>query len=191
MKKTIENLAKAFVGESQARNRYTMYAKIAKNEGYEQIFELLSLTADQEAEHAKWLMRMINELKGENSEYNEIMIEAGVPTVVADTRTNLEAAIAGENHEHTSMYPEYAEVAKQEGFPKFAARLLSIARAEDNHETRFRSALNDLKNGAVFEKVDDVVWQCRKCGYSYKGKKAVDECPSCGHPQAYFEVRKI
>lgn len=187
MQKTIENLTKAFIGESQARNRYTMYSKIAKKEGYEKIFELFSLTADQEAEHAKWLMRMINDLKKDD---NDIIVEAGAPTILADTVANLKAAIAGENHEHTSMYPEYADVAQEEGFPEIATRLRSIARAEDNHETRFKAVLEEIETKTVFEKGEEVVWQCRKCGYSYTGKKAVEECPSCGHPQAYFEVRK-
>lgn len=190
MKKTIENLTKAFIGESQARNRYTMYAKIAKKEGFEQIAELFILTADQEAEHAKWLMRMINELKDGNSEYDEIKVEAQASTIIGETKENLQTAINGENHEHTSMYPEFAEIAKEEDLEGVAARLRSIAKAEENHEERYSAVLSDLENNTTFEKKDDVIWQCRKCGYIHSGKKSPMECPSCGHPQAYFEIKK-
>ncbi len=189
MKDTIQNLTKAFVGESQARNRYTMYSKIAKKEGFEKIAEMFMLTADQEAEHAKWLMRMINELKDGNNEYDEITVEAGAPTILGNTRENLKAAIDGENYEYASMYPGFARIAEDEGLGKVAARLRSIAKAEENHEDRFKKLLNDLENNKVFEKDDEVVWQCRKCGFIHYGKRALDKCPSCGHPQAYFEVK--
>jgi len=190
MKNTIKNLTKAFIGESQARNRYTMYSKIAKNEGYEKIADLFMLTADQEAEHAKWLMRMINELKDGNSEYNEIKVEAVTPTILGQTKENLKAAINGENYEHTEMYPGFAEIAQEEGLDKIATRFRSIARAEENHEARYKDVLNDLENNTIFGKEKEVTWQCRKCGYIHFSKKAPIECPSCGHPQAYFEVKK-
>lgn len=189
MQKTIINLAKAFVGESQARNRYTIYAKIAKKEGFEQISGNFSLTADQETEHAKWLMRMINELKGDNSELDTLEIEAEVPTIVGDTKANLKAAIAGENHEFTSMYPGFADIAEEEGLDKIANRLRAIAKAEANHEERYKNFLTNLENGTTFEKESSVEWQCRECGYRHTGKEAPVECPSCGHPQAYFEVK--
>lgn len=190
MKKTIINLAKAFVGESQARNRYTNYAKIAKKEGFEQISENFSLTADQETEHAKWLMRMINELKGEDKELDNLKVDTDVPTILGGTKENLKAAIAGETYEFNSMYPEFADTAEEEGLDRIANRLRAIAEAESNHESRFKKFLDDLEAGKVFEKDEEVTWQCRKCGYRHTGKKAIEECPSCGHPQAYFEVKK-
>ncbi len=190
MEKTIKNLTKAFIGESQARNRYTMYAKIAKKEGYEEISANFALTADQETEHAKWLMRMINQLKNDNSEYDEIIVEAGAPTILKDTKANLKAAIAGENYEHTIMYPEFANTAEEEGFSDIANRLRAIAKAEVNHEDRYKRFLEALESSSVFEKEEEVIWVCRKCGYIHKGRQAPGKCPSCGHPQAYFEVKK-
>ncbi len=187
MEKTIKNLAKAFVGESQARNRYTMYAKIAKKEGYEEISANFALTADQEAEHAKWLMRMINELKHDNKELDEIQVEAGVPTILGTTEENLKAAMDGEHYEHESMYPEFAKVAEEEGLKKIAVRLEAIADAEKNHEYRYRVFLFNIKDGLVFKKNVKTLWQCRKCGYSNEAELAPEKCPSCGHPQAYFE----
>ncbi len=190
MQKTIENLAKAYVGESQARNRYTTYAKIAKKEGFEEISENFSLTADQETEHAKWLMRMINELKDNNTKLDNLEIKTEVSTIVSNTKENLKNAIAGETYEFDSMYPDFANIAEEEGLEKIANRLRSIAKAESNHESRFKKFLDNLEAEKVFEKDEEVTWQCRKCGYRHTGKKAVNECPSCGHPQAYFEVKK-
>lgn len=189
MQKTIKNLAAAFIGESQARNRYTMYSKIAKKEGFEKVSAIFALTADQEAEHAKWLMRMINELKADNSEYDTITLEAGVPTTLADTKENLKAAIAGENYEYESMYPDFADIADEEGLPEVAKRLRSIAKAEENHEDQYKKLLEELENGTMFKKDEEVVWVCRKCGHIHTSKEAPEECPSCGHPQAYFEVK--
>lgn len=190
MQKTIKNLTKAFIGESQARNRYSMYFKIAKKEGYEKIADLFFLTADQEAEHAKWLMRMIVELKDGNKEYDEIKVEAEAPTILGDTKENLKAAISGENFEHSSMYPDFAKTAEDEGLESVAGRLRSIAIAEQNHEQRYRTVLNELENGKIFENDEEVFWECKKCGYRSKTKNAPEECPSCGHPQAYFSVQK-
>lgn len=190
MQKTIQNLTKAFIGESQARNRYTMYAKIASKEGYEEIAGNFFLTSDQEAEHAKWLMRTINELKGSNTEYDEIVVEAGAPTILKDTKENLKAAIGGENFEHTSMYPEFASIADEEGLSDVAIRLRAIAKAEENHEDKYKKFLADLENETVFENENEVTWQCRKCGYIHTSKTASDKCPSCGHPQSYFEIKK-
>ena len=190
MEKTIVNLSKAFVGESQARNRYTMYAKIAKKEGYEEIAANFESTATQEAEHAKWLMRMINELKDGAPNFSTINLETEVPTIIGDTKENLKAAIAGENHEHTSMYPEFAKVAEEEDISKVAVRLRSIAKAEENHEDRYKKFLNDLEQGLVFKKEISVVWQCRKCGDSETTEESPSLCPSCNHPRAYFEVKK-
>lgn len=190
MGETIKNLAKAFVGESQARNRYTFYAKTAKKEGYEQIAELFLLTADNEREHAKWLMRLINELKKKSSEpLDEIKVDAGVPTVLGTTAENLKAAIAGENHEHTEMYPGFADVAEKEGFQEIAVRLRSIAKAEQHHEERYKKILKEVEAGTVFKKQEKVSWVCKKCGYVHTGNSPPEKCPSCGHPKAYFEVQ--
>ena len=190
MQKTINNLTKAFVGESQARNRYTMYSGIAKKEGYELIAATFALTADQEAEHAKWLMRMINTLKDNNSEYDTIAIQASAPTVVSDTADNLRAAISGENYEHTNMYPEFAKIAEEEGLADVAVRLRAIAKAEENHEDNYKKILDELEAGSVFKKETEVMWVCRKCGHMHSSNQAPEVCPSCGHSQAYFEVKK-
>lgn len=189
MKNTIQNLAKAFVGESQARNRYTIYAKIAKNEGYEQISDIFLQTAEQEREHANWLLKMINELKGDNQEFDEITIETGVPTLTKTTSENIKAAIGGENFEHTSMYPGFAQTAREEGLEAVANRLMSIAKAEAHHEERYKKLLNNLENNSVFKKDSTETWVCRKCGYEHSGTEAPHTCPSCGHPQSYFEVK--
>lgn len=190
MQKTLENLAQAFIGESQARNRYTAYAKIAREAGYEEIAANFSLTADQEAEHAKWLMNMIGELKANNNGYDEIKVEAVVPTVSGDTRTNLSAAIQGENYEYEKMYPEFADIADSEGLSQIAYRLRAIAKAEENHEERFKVFLDYLQNDLIFKSEEEEVWVCRQCGYMHKGKSPVGKCPSCGHPQGFFERRK-
>jgi rubrerythrin len=184
MQKTIQNLTKAFIGESQARNRYTAYASIAKKEGFEQISAVFEETATQESEHAKWLMRLINEIKQNES---AIVVEAEAPTTLGDTLTNLKAAAAGENYEYTTMYPEFAKIAEEEGLPEIAARLRAIAIAETHHEERYKKLIANLEAGKVFEKDGDIVWICRKCGYLHKGKTAVKICPSCGHPTAYFQ----
>lgn len=182
---TLQNLAKAFIGESQARNRYTIYAKIAKKEGYEQIADIFLQTAEQETEHAKWLFRLIQDLKG--SEKIEVMTD--LPDVLGNTIENLEAAINGENHEYTSMYPEYAEIAEKEGHSEIANRLRSISIAESHHEDRYKRLLTQLKDETIFKKEITTEWICRKCGYAHKGKMPPVACPSCAHPIAYFEVR--
>ena len=190
MQKTIKNLAKAFIGESQARNRYTYYAKEAKKEGYEQIAETFLLTAEQEKEHAKWLLRMINGLKEKTGEnLDEIKVEAGMPTILGSTTENLQAAIIGENYEHTSMYPEFAQEAEKEGLPEIAVRLRSIAKAEEHHEERYKKLLEEVEAGTVFKKVKEVWWVCRECGYVHFGKEAPAKCPSCDHPQSYYQVK--
>ncbi len=189
MEKTIENLAKAFVGESQARNRYTIYAKIANKEGYHQMGELFTLTAENEREHAKWLMRMITELQEKcGKKFEDIMIEASVPTTIGTTKDNLKAAIAGENYEYTSMYPDFAKVAKEEGLDAVSVRLFAIAVAESHHEERYKKLLNVLEGGTAWKKNTEKIWMCMKCGYVHKGEEAPDRCPSCDHPKEYFEL---
>jgi len=189
MNKTIINLTKAFIGESQARNRYTFYAKVAKKEGFEKISEIFLLTADNEREHAKWLFRLINLLKSKSSEnLDSIKVEAVAPTTLGDTVENLKSAIAGENYEHTTMYPEFADIAENEGFPEIASRLRAIAVAESHHEVRFKKLLSELEGGSVFKREKKVYWVCRKCGYIHEGEEPPIVCPSCNHPKSYFEV---
>ena len=190
MKETIRNLAKAFIGESQARNRYTIYSKIAGNEGFEQIAEIFLVTADNEREHAKWLFRLINELKGKSSEdMSEIEVEASAPTVLGSTAENLKAAMAGENYEHAKMYPGFADTAEKEGFPGIAKRLRAIARAEQHHEERYAKLLKEVEGKTVFRKEKKVFWVCRKCGYVHEGEEPPEKCPSCDHRSSYFQLK--
>lgn len=190
MLKTIENLAKAFVGESQARNRYTMYSKVAKKEGFEQIAEIFLVTADQEREHAAQLFKEIQELKKmSDQQLSALKVEAEVPTVYGTTAENLQSAIEGENYEHTQMYPEFAEIAESEGFVKIGARLRAIAKAEEHHEERYQKLLNQVKAGTVFKKEEEVWWVCRECGYVHFGKEAPEECPSCNHARAFYQLK--
>lgn len=187
---TIENLVKAFIGESQARNRYTFYAKIANKEGFEQIAGIFLITAENEKEHASNLFKLINELKKKSSErLNETKVEAVAPTVLGSTAENLKAAIAGENYEHTKMYPEFADVAETEGFPEIAKRLRAIAKAEEHHEERYKKLLEEVEAGTFFEKEEGVWWVCRECGYIHFGKEPPEICPSCDHPRSYFELK--
>ena len=190
MKKTIENLTKAFLGESQARNKYTFYAKIAKKEGFEQIAEVFLITAENEKEHASWLFKLINELKKKSCEkLDEIMVEVRVPIILGTTAENLKAAISGENYEHTKMYPEFAEIAERENLPEIAKRLRAIAIAEKHHEERFRKLLKEVEAGTVFKKEREVWWVCRECGYVHFGKEPPEKCPSCEHPKSFYQVK--
>ena len=152
MKKTLENLTKAFIGESQARNRYTLYSKIAKKEGYVQISDIFLTTADNEREHAKWLFRMIQDLKKEFGDVEQISVEAEAPLIMASTDENLIAAIAGEHYENSEMYPEFADVADEEGLDDIAVRLRAIGRAEEHHEERYKRLLFTVETETVLEK---------------------------------------
>ncbi len=187
MRRTIENLSKAFIGESQARNRYSFYSKVAKKEGYEKIAEVFNTTAEQEKQHAKWLMRMINEMKEDGLE--QITVGAEVPLTFGTTEDNLRAAIAGENFEHTKMYPKFAKIAKEEGFPEVAQRLENIAKAEEHHEERYSKILKEVEKGSVFKKESEVWWVCRECGYHFLGTEPPEVCPSCDHPRSYYELK--
>jgi len=190
MSETIKNLAKAFIGESQARNRYIMYAKEAKKAGFEQIAAIFLETADQEKEHAKWDFRMMKEaMEKEGVKEDELKVEAAAPTVFGNTEENLQAAINGENYEHTIMYPEFADQAEKDGYPDIAARLRNIAKAEEHHEERYQKLLEQVKAGTVFKKKKKVWWVCRECGYVYYGEEPPKECPSCGHPQSYYQLK--
>ena len=190
MKKTIENLTKAFIGESQARNRYTFYSKIAKKEGFEQIAEIFSITAENEKEHASWLFKLINELKRKSNEnLDEIKVEAIAPTILGNTAENLKAAIAGEHYENTIMYPEFAETAEKEGFSEIAKRLKAIAKAEEHHEERYKKLLKEVTTGTIFKKEREVWWVCRECGYQHFGKEPPEKCPSCDHERSFYQVK--
>ena len=188
MKKTIENLAKAFIGESQARNRYTIYSKIAKKEGYEQLAEIFLNTAENEREHAKWAMKMINELKVDGKP-EEIIVTADAPTTMGNTIENLKATIAGENYEHTKMYPEFANIAEEERLKDIADRLRAIGHVEEHHEERFTKILKEIENNTVWKKDKEVKWVCRKCGYIHVGMEPPEKCPSCDHPTKYFQIK--
>lgn len=190
MSQTIQNLSKALIGESQARNRYTFYASTARKEGFEQIAEIFLLTADQEREHANWLLKLIIELKQKEKVAGDVItVEAECPNIRGTTAENLKAAIAGENHEHTSMYPDFANKAQEEGYADIAARLKSIAKAEEHHEQRYQKLLAHVEAGTVFKRGQEVNWVCRECGYLHTGKEAPQTCPSCGHAQAFYQVQ--
>jgi len=180
---TEKNLLTSFAGESQARNRYTFFASAAKKEGYEQISAIFLETAEQEKEHAK---RMFKFLEG-----GTVEITASYPAgVIGKTIDNLKAAAAGENEEWVEAYPHFAEVADAEGFPEIAEMYRRISIAEKGHEERYLAFVKNLEEGTTFKKEEEVVWQCRNCGYIHVGKEAPTECPACQHPQAYFEVKK-
>jgi len=188
MLETLKNLSAAFIGESQARNRYSFYAKIAKKEGYEQISEIFLITDDNEKEHAKRIFEHIQEIKGKDKSLDEIKIEATAPTIYGNTAENLKAAIQGEHYEHSQMYPEFAETAQKEGYPKIAQRLKAIAIAETHHEERFKKLLKEVKEGTIFKKEKETWWVCRECGYVHFGKTPPKVCPSCDHPQSYYQI---
>ncbi|MCC7552770.1 rubrerythrin family protein [Candidatus Micrarchaeota archaeon] len=192
MQKTLENLTKAFIGESQARNRYTMYASTARKEGYQQISEIFTITADNEIEHAEWLWKMIKQIKKDLKMTNEEMdkpmiVEADSPQIWETTLDNLKSAADGENHEFEQMYPSFAQTAEEEGLKDVAVRLRAIAKAEQHHRDRFRKLIKEVENNTVFKKDAPVMWFCRKCGYWYEGPKAPEKCPSCGHDQSYYQ----
>ena len=167
--KTEANLMAAFAGESQARNKYTYFASVAKKEGYEQISALFLKTADNEKEHAKMWFKELGEL--------------------GDTAQNLAAAAAGENYEWTDMYETFAREAEEEGFVELAAKLRMVAEIEKSHEERYRALLKNIEMQQVFAKGEMTMWECRNCGHLVMGTKAPEICPVCAHPQSFFEVR--
>ena len=182
--KTEQNLLKAFAGESQARSRYTFFASVAKKEGFEQIAAVFSETADQELEHAKRFFKFL--------EGGMLEIQASYPAgKIGTTAENLLAAAEGENEEWSLLYPEFAKIAQEEGFPQVATAFKMIAKVEAEHEARYRTLLERVIAEKVFEREEDIEWQCRNCGYVHKGKKALENCPACNHPKSYFEPKKI
>lgn len=184
MKKTADNLARAFVGESQARNRYTFYSRIAQKEGYEQISEIFLITAENEGEHAKQFLKMLKEL-GEK----RVEVSAEVPVVLGNTIENLKGAIRGEHHEHSKIYPSFAKIADEEVLKDVAARIRAIAITERHHEERYKKVLKEIENESVFKKKEKKSWVCRKCGYVHEGRSPLENCPSCGHPKNYFQIK--
>ena len=168
--KTEKNLWEAFAGESQARNKYTYFASVAKKEGYEQIRAIFEETANNEKEHAKLWFKALGELGG--------------------TAENLLHAAEGENYEWTDMYAKFAKDADEEGFHDLAAQFRMVAAIEKTHEERYRKLLSNIEMQQVFEKAEETMWECRNCGHLVIGKKAPEACPVCAHPKAYFEVRK-
>jgi len=179
--KTEQNLLKAFAGESQARNRYTYFASIAKKEGLEQIANIFIETAENEKEHAKVFFKYL--------EGGETEITAVYPSgIIKDTKSNLEAAAAGENMEWTALYADFARTAKDEGFTGVCRSFEQIAKVERFHESRYRKLINNIANQEVFRKKASVKWHCINCGYVVEGAEAPQECPACKHPRAYYEV---
>jgi rubrerythrin len=178
---TEKNLLTAFAGESQARNRYTYFASQAKKEGYEQISWIFEETANQEKEHAK---RFFKFLQG-----GEVEVQAGFPAgVIGTTQENLLAAAAGENYEHSEMYPGFAKTAREEGFEAIADVFKAVSVAEKQHEKRYRDLAANIEAGRVFKRDSEVVWRCRNCGYLHEGSEAPERCPACDHPQAHMEL---
>jgi len=181
--RTEQNLLKSFAGESQARNRYEFFVKVAKKEGYEQIAAIFQETANQEKEHAK---RFFKFLEGGMME-----ITATYPAgVIGTTAENLKAAAEGENEEWTELYPQFAEIAKEEGFTEIAVAYKMIAKVEAEHERRFLKLLQNISEDKVFMKDGKVWWKCLNCGYVYESAKALEMCPACLHPKAYMQVRE-
>ncbi len=168
--KTEKNLMEAFAGESQARNKYTYFASVAKKEGFEQISAIFQNTADNEKEHAKLWFKALGEL--------------------GNTAANLAAAAAGENYEWTDMYDRFAKEAEEEGFDDLAFKFREVAKIEKAHEERYRALLKNVEMQKVFEKSEEIMWECRNCGHLVIGKKSPEVCPVCAHPQSFFEVRK-
>ncbi|MCL6477374.1 MAG: rubrerythrin family protein [Peptococcaceae bacterium] len=185
--KTAENLLKAFAGESQARNRYTYYASLADKEGYKHIKNVFIETAENEKEHAKRFYKLL--LEGCQGELPAMIeINASYPVAQGTTLDNLKAAAAGENEEWAELYPVFAKVAEEEGFPEVATAFNMIASAEKRHEARYNKLAENVQNGKVFKKDNKILWKCGNCGYVHEGTGAPETCPACLHPQAFFEV---
>jgi len=179
--KTEKNLLGAFAGESQARNRYSYFAGKAKKEGYVQIAHVFEETAEQEKEHAKRFFKFL--------EGGDVEIQAAFPAgVIGSTAENLKAAAAGEHEEWKSLYPEFARIAREEGFDMIAKTFEAVSVAEKQHEMRYLGLLKNVEAGTVFKKEKKVVWRCRNCGYLHEGEEAPGVCPACVHPKAHFEL---
>lgn len=185
--RTAENLMKSFAGESQARMRYTYYSSIAKKQGYVQIANIFLETAEQEKEHAKRFYKFLKDDFADEA----IEITADFPVALhEDTLKNLQAAARGENEEWTDLYPKFADIAEEEGYPEIAFVYRKISEVEERHEIRYNKLAKNIEEGRVFKKDEVVLWKCNNCGYIYEGQEAPLACPACAHPQAYFEVFK-
>ncbi len=182
--RTMQNLMNSFAGESQARNRYTFFASIAKKAGYEQIAAIFQDTADNEKEHAKIFYKHLVRYLGEAV----LSVNAAFPVILGDTVANLKSSIAGENEEWTKLYPDGAKIAEEEGFPEIAESFRQIAHAEKEHERRYAALRTSIEGGRFFKKEQTVKWRCRNCGRVVESAAAPDKCPTCDHPQAYFEL---
>lgn len=182
--RTRQNLMNSFAGESQARNRYTYFASVAKKAGYEQIADIFLDTAQNEKEHAKVFYKHLAKHMGEGA----VTVNGTYPVVFADTLKHLQEAIAGENEEWTKLYPDAASIADEEGFPDVAESFRQVAAAELEHEKRYQALKNNIESGSVFKKKSPTRWRCRNCGRVVDGIEAPDTCPTCVHPQAHFEV---
>lgn len=179
--KTEQNLLKAFAGESQARNRYTYFSGAARKEGYIQIADIFTETAEQEKEHAKRFFKFL--------EGGVVEITASFPSgTIGTTLENLKAAASGEHEEHTQLYPNFASIAKEEGFNEVALAFNNISVAERQHEKRYRALAENIEKDKVFKRDTDMVWRCRNCGFTHNGSHAPNICPACLHPQGYFEI---
>jgi len=181
MSETPKNICRAIAGESMARNKYTYFASKARKEGFEQIAAIFEETADNEKEHAKRLMKLLKEETGSSLESFEF-------PVVKETIENLAVAATGENYEHTKMYPEFARIAKEEGFEEAAKIFTEISEVEEQHEKRYLKLKENIENGLVFKRDKEVQWKCRNCGYVHTGEEAPKLCPACAHPQSYYEI---
>lgn len=181
---TEKNLLKSFAGESQAKNRYTFYAKVAKKEGYEQISALFMETAENEEQHAKTFFKYLT--SGEGVEITAMYPAGKIGTTVE----NLKAAAAGENEEWTELYPEFARIAEEEGFADVARTYRNIAKVEKEHEERYLKLVANIEKDMVFNKEETIRWKCRKCGHVHEGTSAPNVCPTCAHPQGYFEKKE-
>ncbi|HOF98950.1 MAG TPA: rubrerythrin family protein [Paludibacteraceae bacterium] len=181
--RTEQNLLKAFAGESQARNRYEFFASVAKKEGYEQIAAIFMETASQEKEHAKRFFKFL--------EGGMVEITASYPAgIIGTTKQNLKAAAEGEYEEWSSLYPTFAEVAKEEGFPEISVAFKMVAKVEVEHERRYLKLLQNISEDKVFKKDGKVLWQCRNCGYIYESEEALEVCPVCLHPKAFMQLKE-
>lgn len=190
MQQTLQNLAKAFVWESQARNRYSMYASIARKEWYLQIADIFQKTADQEAEHASRFFKMIQQLEEKSwTKIWEMIIETWVPIMRWTTLENLWYAVAGESHEFENLYPSFAKIAQEEWLNDIAARISSIAKAEKHHAERYAKLQKELSQTSLYAKEQETTWICDKCWYEHTWKTPPAKCPSCGHEQNYFQVK--
>lgn len=179
--RTEKNLLAAFAGESQARNRYTYFASVARTEGLEQIADIFTETSENEKEHAKVFFKHL--------EGGDAQITATYPAgAIKDTKSNLEAAAAGENLEWTTLYSDFSKIAADEGFPEIARSFDQIAMVEKFHESRYRKLINNISNKEVFTRASSVKWHCINCGYVFEGPEAPRECPACKHPQSYYEL---